>query len=146
MTNDDQSNQSATSPTNSEAVRSGDWLGEPEPALVPEVERGAGAEPDYCEICGRYKTEHPDPDQRTNLCCCRGIQPYAMSCYPGEHKLVRTHPANSGKQWYRREDVDAILEGLEAGRKSVDSEPRRSPSGAGLTGCGPTVDRATDAR
>ena len=28
MTNDDQTNQSATSPTNGEAVRSGDWVGD----------------------------------------------------------------------------------------------------------------------
>jgi len=32
MTNNDQSNQDATSPTNSEAVRSGDWVAELEAA------------------------------------------------------------------------------------------------------------------
>lgn len=39
MTNTDQSNQSATSPTNSEAVRSGDWVAEWERRADMRVQR-----------------------------------------------------------------------------------------------------------
>ena len=52
MTNTDQSNHAATSPTNSEAVRSGDWLGDN--GQEPSVDRtsdaarsGVGGEEDW---------------------------------------------------------------------------------------------------
>lgn len=54
-----------------------------------------------CDVC------HQEP------CCCNGIQTYAMSNYPGEHRMVESHPGNiDSEQWYRREDVDVLLKKL----------------------------------
>jgi hypothetical protein len=44
-----------------------------------------------------------------------------MSCYPGEHRLVKAHPRNVERdQWYRREEVDALLDIL-ANTKLTDA-------------------------
>lgn len=64
--------------------------------------------PELCEVCTRSKTVNT---LGIPVCDCLGIQPYAMSSYPGEHKLVPIHPNNGDEQaWYRREDVEALLE------------------------------------
>lgn len=55
------------------------------------------ADDDYCDICMRQHHPH-----------CR-LQPYGMSSYPGEHCLVKSHPDNEEQQWYKREEVDALL-------------------------------------
>jgi hypothetical protein len=76
-------------------------------------------EADYCEICTRERAR----------CCCRGIQPYAMSVYPGEHNLVPTHPANGGEQWYKRDDVDAKLDELEKRMSAQPNDPSSPTAG-----------------
>lgn len=58
-------------------------------------------EKDFCEICRRRE------------CCCKGMQTYAMSRYPGECALVKCHPSDTSVQlYYKREDVDALLDTL----------------------------------
>jgi hypothetical protein len=68
-------------------------------------------EPNFCEICCARKVAPPEyPND--SVCQCKGLQPYAMSTYPGEYKLVKSHPKNSGSDWYKREEVDARLDEL----------------------------------
>ena len=65
-------------------------------------EKGENHKCSICKICGRdLEGEYK--------CKCMGIQTYAMSNYPGEYKLVRSHPDNPDQHWYKREDVDAII-------------------------------------
>jgi hypothetical protein len=66
----------------------------------------------FCEICCARKVAPPEyPND--SVCQCKGLQPYAMSTYPGEYRLVKSHPNSGGHQWYKRADVDAKLEELE---------------------------------
>lgn len=64
----------------------------------------------WCVICGRYKQS----DEGTSVCCCKGIQTFSLSKYPGEFRLSESHPANvSDEQWYPRKIVDEKLDTLE---------------------------------
>ena len=76
-----------------------------------ETDMKHDADENFCAICCRPKTappEHPND----SVCCCKGLQPYALSSYPGERGLTKIHPENGGEQWYRREEVDALLDSL----------------------------------
>jgi hypothetical protein len=78
------------------------------PIMTPEPTNAAreAPEPELCEVCIRAKkpNTHGIP-----VCDCLGIQPYAMSTYPGEHRLTEIHPNNEGEQFYKRTDVFALL-------------------------------------
>ena len=65
----------------------------------------------WCLICHAPKkpaknfSEHSD-----ELCNCIGLQPYTLSSYPGEYKLVKTLPRNNTEQqYYKRTDVDELV-------------------------------------
>lgn len=72
-------------------------------------------EENWCEICHREKIS-----TESSVCACLGIQPYAMSVYPGEYKLVSTHPSNGGEQWYKRSDVELALRQSEERMNELD--------------------------
>lgn len=67
---------------------------------------------DVCAVCQREQ------------CCCKGIQTYSMSKYPGENKLVKIFPENEPieNQWYRRLDADRKLATLTASLAEVTRE------------------------
>lgn len=67
----------------------------------------------HCQVCGQEQFI---------------LQPYAMSNYPGEYKLVKCHPTSDCEQWYRKEDVDShlkqIVDELSTSAKSDISNER----------------------
>ena len=82
----------------------------------------------FCDICCARKVAPPEYPNDT-VCCCRGLQPYAMSNYPGEYRLVKNHPAGPEEQWYKRSEVDAKLDELEK-RIAAHQNDRAEASGA----------------
>lgn len=63
---------------------------------------------EFCPVCGGSR----NMAESSSICQCNGIQPYSMSNYPGEHKLVKTHPSNGGEHFYLRSDVDKLIRQL----------------------------------
>jgi hypothetical protein len=73
-------------------------------------------DPNFCDICCRYKVSEDH-----SVCCCKGIQPYALSTYPGEFRMTATHPANDdNEQWYPRLEIDPLLDQLEQAKKALE--------------------------
>ena len=68
----------------------------------------------WCLYCHAPKTLAKNFSEHINqLCNCIGIQPYALSNYPGEYRLVETHPRNDiAQQYYKRTDVDELVRKL----------------------------------
>lgn len=61
----------------------------------------------YCNVCSRPM--QPTGDEGW-MCNCCGIQPYSLSSYPGEYRLVKTHPSDDDdEQWYKRSEIDPLL-------------------------------------
>lgn len=65
----------------------------------------------FCDICCSCKVAPPEHPNDT-VCECRGLQPYSLSTYPGEYQMSKSHPGNKGDQFYKRAEVDAMLDGL----------------------------------
>ena len=76
-------------------------------------------DPDFCKICyGVIAT-----NDRLRVCDCQGIQPYALSTYPGEFCMSKCHPSGQEEQFYKRSEIDPILQEARKLFKMIEAMP-----------------------
>jgi len=103
-----------------------------------ELDAVAPTEGDKFRLMLGQATPPPQPDTPTCTCTCgqhlfpheKGcplwqLPPFSPSTYPGEDRMVLTHPSDPTAVWYAREDVDALLEEKDVELATLAAEVER---------------------